>query len=86
VEFKQLQPQIKRRLRNNFIDRLQAAVLTDSNLSAEDRSKTLSSIDRLRELDDDSSGLPSREFDRSKFEQLRNAMGVKKGRAPVRVG
>lgn len=84
VEYIQLMPHLADRKRQDFIDKLQIAIMTDSMVDEKDRAQSLNALDQMRRGDPEA-GPPEREFDRSRFEELRKRMGAKKGKAPKRV-
>lgn len=76
-------PKIALRQLNRFVDQLEVQILTDSGLEPKDRQKWFKQIDAMRTGMDEAP--PDKPFDRAKFEELRKAMGQRKGRAPQRV-
>lgn len=84
IEYILLMPHFVDRKKQNFIDQLQIAIMTDSMVDDKARAQSLNALDQMRE--DSATGQPpARDFDRSKFEALRKKMGAKKGKAPKRV-
>lgn len=77
-----LLPKISKRQLNNFVDLLEVQIMTDSRIDAKTRNQWYTQADALRYSDGPP---PDKPFNRAAFEQLREAMGKKKGRAPVRV-
>jgi hypothetical protein len=79
-----LMPKIQRRQLNRFVDQLVVQVMTKSDLKSEEREKWLRQIEGMRQ-NAAGSGPAERPLDREKLEMLREAMGRKKGKGPVRV-
>lgn len=78
-----LMPKIAARQLNNFVDLLEVQVMTKHELKPEERDKWIRGLDKLRtSIDEDP---PEKPFDRQAFEQLREVMGKRKGKAPQRV-
>lgn len=76
-------PKIARRQLNQFVDQLEALVLTKHELKPEERQKWVNQLDRMRTGIADKP--PERPFERDKFEQLREVMNGRKGPTPQRV-
>jgi hypothetical protein len=85
VELTYLYPKINGRKKNEHIDLLQALVTTNPNIDPKAAQEFISNTDRARHGDPGQSGPVAEELDRSGMEKLRQVMGRKKGRAPVRV-
>lgn len=79
-----LVPMITDRKMNTFIDQVQIQIMADPMIDENGRKQSLQTLNSLRPGVAEAQ-LKSRPFNRSSFEQLRAAMGRKKGAGPVRI-
>lgn len=76
-------PLITDRRMNTFIDQVQIQIMADPMIDEKGRKSSIATLNSLRP-GVAREQLNSRPFNRAGFEQLRQAMGKKRGRGPVR--